>query len=278
MDITVGELQQMAGFWNESIVQKRKSESSMGMGIGIILFSLTIIGLFSMGTHASLFHTFVPSLFVFFGAFKVFTGAAADKKSKAALNKIKIFGEDKEEILEKILEEMSKFSGEYENSFFFMEPVGRTHNNQTILRWKGIFNGDMVTLIKEPKDEIYFLLIDELNIEIGKKVAHRARYMQLDKRLGREAALRGEGEGFGTIRSIEQDTSNYDHYAKVFFADREVKCEISVSSIAKYEKWKKGGYPQTTENGEPFPIWTLADKKKRTVRSAEENVQKSGDF
>ena len=261
MEITVGELQQMSGFWNEFIMQKRISDSSMGVGLGIVLFAMTVIGLFCMGTETSLFHTFVPSLFVFYGGFRIFMGAAAAKKSKSAMEKVRIFGEDKEEIMLKTLEEMVKFSGEDEDSFFLNETLGKTRGNQTILRWKGKFNGDMVTLMKEPKDEIYFLLIDELNIEVGKQIIIDGGY----KRVKRKLAEQGLGEGYGTIRECKIDTSQNDHYATVRFGDREIKCEISVESIRKYEKWKKGEYPQTTENGEPFPIWTFKAKKKKVL-------------
>ncbi len=262
MEIAVGELQQMSGFWNESIIQKRKSDSSMGIGLGIVVFAMTVIGLFCMGTKTSLFHTLVPSLFVCYGGFRIFTGAAAAKKSKAALEKIRIFGEDKEEIMLKTLEEMTKFSGEDEDSFLFFETLGKSRGNQTILRWKGKFNSDMVTLMKEPKDEIYFLLIDEMNIDVGKQIIFDGGYRRVGKRL----AEKGYGEGIGTIRECKMDTSKNDHYATVRFADREIICEISVESIRKYEKWKKGEYPQTTENGEPFPIWSFKPSKKRVVK------------
>lgn len=257
MDITIGELQQMSGFWNESIMQKRKSDSSMGIGLGIIVFSLVIIGLFSMGSETSLFHTFVPTLFVCYGAFRIFIGVSANKKSKASLKKIEIFGGDKEEILEKTLEEMVRFSGEDEDSFIFYEVMGRSRGNQTIIRWKGKFNGDMVTLMKEPRDEIYFLLIEELNIETGKKVMLNDGYMR----------ERGRGDNDGYMKDVKLDTLKNDIHAKVRFADREITCEITVESIGKYEKWKKGEYPQTTENGEPFPIWSLEDRKKGSSRS-----------
>lgn len=264
MEVTVGELQQMSRFWNESIMQKRKSDSLMGVGLGIIMGAMTVIGLFAMGTETSLFHTFVPTLFVIYGGYRIFAGAAAAKKSKAALKQVGIFGEEKEEILQKTLEEMRKFSGEDEDSFSFMEVMGKARGNQTVLKWKGKFNGDMLTLMKEPKDEIYFLLIDEMSIDVGKKVMHNDGYMQLGRRQAKRAVERGEvvHVKLGNIKEVKLDTSENDHYATARFADREIQGEISAESIRKFEKWKKGEYPQTTENGEPFPIWSFKPKKK----------------
>jgi len=248
MKIEIGELQQIARFWNEAIMEKRKADFSMGTGAGIIFITLTIIGLFSLGKYASIAHTLVPSLFGIYGAILIFRGVACNNKSKAAHQKIDNFGKEKAELFRQTLDSMTGIIVErHDDTFKFREVRGKGRGNEKVLDWKGRFNGDLVTLIKEPRDEIYFLLIDELNIEAGKALTYHSDDRIMD-------VSRPGMYSLDTINEKEEDITRKDRHARFKFMDRDFTGEIPSVSLQRYEKWKKGEYPQTTENGEPVAL------------------------
>ena len=243
MKIQVGELQQIAKFRNEAFIEKGKSQSNIGGGAGIIMGGLMLIGLFSMGKHASIVHTIIPSIVVFFGAYKIFSGASSSKKSKAAMEKMNYYGEEKVEYLENAIEEMTSVDGKNADDAFCFQEVYGSGGNATIIDWKGKFNGDMVILLKEPRDEIYFLLIDEMEIETGKKAKLTDRESRGDEHLIDKISLRGKliTESDDYLKSLK---------ATFKFSGKKLKGEISHTALEKFKKWKQGSYPVVGGDGE----------------------------
>jgi len=236
MYIDIEDLEPIAKKWSRYYLKKDYSDTSLGVGIGIVIFSIIIMILFSLGENYSMAHLGVPAFLLLVGIVFIIRGYLNSRKLNMAKRELDDVEPDKVALIEETISYILALEPEKnDNALDFIEGKEHLKRYEKPIFWQGEFRDNRAIVAREDPKMIYFLTRNDLLIEAKEsplKEAEEGDLLKLSSHVSKRIKMRMDN-----ISARFKDLP-----ARFLMMDREFQGYISPESYLKYQKWQNGEF------------------------------------